>query len=192
MYDLWVDHLFDLYIRQSKSGTRSAHPDFAETPRRVKDAFGELLYGHTRMGQLELDDLFDKTFPIAQAEMVSILGVKASGICPHHLLPVLYSVDFAYIPRACVIGLSKIPRTIKILAARAVLQEQLTTDIADTFFKRLESRGVAGCARLVDHHKDLKWPASPNVLTYIGSRITAEDPLSHVVCYFSLHRLQPP
>lgn len=62
--------------------------------------------------------------------------IEAEGLCPHHLLPVAYEVYVAYKPvrGGTVLGLSKLARTARLLAARPVLQEQVAEDIADAFF----------------------------------------------------------
>jgi len=115
--------------------------DLRDTPRRVWMAFEELLAGHG--AQKKIDAALETTFSTTHAEMVSVLGIRASGVCPHHLLPVLYAVDFGYIPTERAIGLSKIPRVVKWKCARAMLQEDITSDIADTFSKALTAKGVA-------------------------------------------------
>ena len=138
----YVSYLYREVI-QGQAGDFDLDPDFKDTPRRVDESRRELLYGHSMTAADEIDGMFSKMFPTRHAEMLTVLDIKAAGMCPHHLLPVMYSVDFAYIPRDQVIGLSKLPRIIKILAARAVLHENLTTEIADLFDKRLACRGVA-------------------------------------------------
>jgi GTP cyclohydrolase I len=58
--------------------------------------------------------------------------IKVNSMCPHHLMPVIYHVYIAYIPKEeSVLGISKLARIAKTLGKRPVLQEQLASEIAD-------------------------------------------------------------
>lgn len=59
--------------------------------------------------------------------------IYATGLCPHHLLPVSYEIFVGYKPlrAGAVLGLSKLARVAQTLAQRPVLQEQVAADIAD-------------------------------------------------------------
>lgn len=61
--------------------------------------------------------------------------IHFSSLCPHHLLPFSGVVYLSYLPSAHVLGLSKLERTVETLSKRPVLQEQLTSDIADCLYK---------------------------------------------------------
>jgi len=63
--------------------------------------------------------------------------------CEHHLLPFYGVAHVAYIPSGKVVGLSKIPRCLDILAARPKLQERLTDQLADAIERILNPSGVA-------------------------------------------------
>lgn len=113
------------------------NPNFKETPYRVAKAYKEMLQGtYTTADHIVL-------FPSTYDGIVNFKAIEATGVCPHHLLPIEYSISFAYIPHGKVLGLSKIPRIIKQLAARAVLQEDLTHDIRSYFVHKLDPTGVA-------------------------------------------------
>jgi GTP cyclohydrolase I len=75
-------------------------------------------------------------------EMVVIPSIDAVSLCPHHLLPILYTAHVGYIPNGHVIGLSKIPRLVKHLAAKPVIQEDLVGEIALELYKALAPTGV--------------------------------------------------
>jgi GTP cyclohydrolase I len=68
---------------------------------------------------------------------------SAFGVCPHHLLPVIYRISVAYIPRTKVLGISKLSRICTLLARRPVLQEDLTHELADILHEDLQSQGSA-------------------------------------------------
>ena len=65
------------------------------------------------------------------------------GMCPHHLLPVIYRISVAYLPGTRVLGISKLSRLVHLLSRRPVLQEDLTHELATTLHERLHSRGAA-------------------------------------------------
>jgi GTP cyclohydrolase I len=65
------------------------------------------------------------------------------GVCPHHLLPVIYRISVAYLPGNRVLGISKLSRLVGLLARQPVLQEDLTQDLSEILHLRLETRGSA-------------------------------------------------
>lgn len=118
--------------------------NFKDTPSRMTRMFFELLHGHTKLAEREIHDLLRKTFPSECDEMILVRNISSTGLCPHHLLPVRYTTNVAYISNGSVIGLSKIPRLVDLLCRRAVMQESLTYDIAHTLMQSaLNPLGVA-------------------------------------------------
>ncbi len=65
------------------------------------------------------------------------------GVCPHHLLPVIYRVSMAYIPIDRVLGLSKLSRLARMVARGPRLQEDLTHELCDILHVQLNSHGSA-------------------------------------------------
>ena len=118
------------------------NPNFIETPQRMAKAYAELLYGHTPQAMSELQCLIARTFPQSKSSMVVVRNIRCTGLCPHHLLPVHYSINFGYINSDKVIGLSKIPRILQILTKRAVMQEDLAVDIGKFFMTHLQPLGI--------------------------------------------------
>ena len=59
------------------------------------------------------------------------------------LLPFIGRAHVAYIPNGKVIGLSKVARIVDVFARRLQIQENLTTQIAESLMKCLEPSGVA-------------------------------------------------
>lgn len=85
-----------------------------------------------------LTEILETGFPLESTQqgdcgIITQGPIKAQGLCPHHLLPVYYNIYVAYKPakHGMVLGLSKLARVAETLASRPVLQEQVTTDIAD-------------------------------------------------------------
>lgn len=118
-------------------------PNFKGTPERIFRMYKEIFAGLSADNLDKLNTHLSKTFPCTNDEMVVIKGSEAWSMCPHHFLPVQYTVDIGYLPKDCVIGLSKMPRVLQLLAKRPVLQEQYTQDIVDFLEKHLQPRGIA-------------------------------------------------
>ncbi len=91
----------------------------------------------------EIDGLLARTFPAKYGEMVISKGNTAFGVCPHHLLPVVYRISLAYIPTRKVLGLSKLSRLARLMARGPRLQEDLTHELAEVLHQNLDSQGSA-------------------------------------------------
>jgi GTP cyclohydrolase I len=116
--------------------------NFRDTAARAAKGFHELVHDQKQV-KSELSALLAKTFPAKYTEMVISKHNIAFGVCPHHLLPVMYNISLAYIPVSKVLGLSKLTRVARMLARGPRLQEDLTHELADTLFHQLESSGSA-------------------------------------------------
>ena len=91
----------------------------------------------------EVEAMLEKTIPAKYSDMVISKHNVSFGVCPHHLLPVIFRISVAYIPRTKVLGISKLSRISQLLARRPVLQEELTNDLAVLLHQKLESEGGA-------------------------------------------------
>ncbi len=110
------------------------------TPQRVAQALRFLTEGYD---QDPLEILNDALFEVGYDEMVLVKDVDFYSLCEHHMLPFFGRAHVAYIPDGKVVGLSKLPRLVEMLARRLQVQERLTTQIADTIEQVLAPRGVA-------------------------------------------------
>ena len=84
-----------------------------------------------------------KVFTQKYDELVLVKDIRFESTCEHHLLPFVGKAHVAYIPNGKVVGLSKIPRVIDVLAKRPQLQERLTEEVADLLMSQLGAKGVA-------------------------------------------------
>jgi GTP cyclohydrolase I len=110
-----------------------------ETPDRVARMYAEVFAGLHQDPRVHLQKHFTQKYD----EMVLIKDIQFESFCEHHLLPFSGKAHVAYLPNGKVIGLSKIPRVIDVLAKRPQMQERLTEDVADLLMKELDAKGVA-------------------------------------------------
>ena len=111
-----------------------------KTPQRVAKALRFLTKGY-REDPVEI--LNDALFEVSYDEMVLVKDVDFYSLCEHHMLPFFGRVHVAYIPNGKVVGLSKVPRLVGMLARRLQVQERFTMQIAETLQQALSPRGVA-------------------------------------------------
>ena len=116
--------------------------NYEETAARAARAMLELVRPPDEI-QRELGEMLSRTFPARYEGMVVSKHNTCFGLCPHHLLPVIYRVSVAYLPSERVLGISKLSRIVHLLARRPVLQEDLTHELAALLHDRLDSRGSA-------------------------------------------------
>jgi GTP cyclohydrolase I len=110
-----------------------------ETPDRVARMYAEVFDGLHQDPRGHLKKLFTQKYD----EILLVKDIRLVSFCEHHLLPVVGKAHIAYIPNGKVIGLSKIPRVVDVLARRPQMQERLTEEVADLLMKELDARGVA-------------------------------------------------
>ena len=109
------------------------------TPLRVAKALRFLTSGY-RMKVSEI--LNGALYEVCYDEMVIVKDIELFSLCEHHLLPFYGKAHVAYLPYKKVIGLSKIPRLVDMLARRLQIQERLTSQIAKAIQDAIEPRGV--------------------------------------------------
>jgi GTP cyclohydrolase I len=125
-----------------KLGFDVGDPNFLETAKRAAKGLHELIHDQKQVNPA-VEELLAKTFPAKYTEMVISKHNTAFGVCPHHLLPVIYRISMAYIPTQKVLGLSKLSRLARMVARGPRLQEDLTHELADILHLQLQSQGSA-------------------------------------------------
>lgn len=101
---------------------------FEGTPARVARLYRELTSG----SGVDASNML-KTFNSKHSELIVVSDIDFYSLCPHHLLIYRGKMHFGYVPDAKIVGLSKIPRLIQAMASRPIVQEDLVSEIADTF-----------------------------------------------------------
>jgi GTP cyclohydrolase I len=110
-----------------------------DTPARVARMYSEVFQGLHQDPGAHLQRLFTQKYD----EMLLIRDIRFVSFCEHHLLPVIGKAHVAYIPNGKVIGLSKIPRVVDVLAKRPQMQERMTEELADLLMREQDVKGVA-------------------------------------------------
>jgi GTP cyclohydrolase IA len=110
------------------------------TPQRVAEMYAEIFGGLHQ----DPDDVLEVTFEAGHDEMVMVRDIPLYSVCEHHVIPFVGKAHVAYIPNSDgrITGLSKLARLVDVYARRPQVQENLTTQIADTIERVLQPRGV--------------------------------------------------
>ena len=115
-------------------GADLAADGLQETPRRVADAFAELLTPRPFRATTFPNEGYD--------ELVVAQAIPFHSLCMHHLLPFHGVAHVGYLPAERIIGLSKLGRVVELFARDLQIQERLTTQIADWLERELQPKGV--------------------------------------------------
>ena len=123
----------------AKLGEDPNREGLANTPERVDKALKFLTSGYTAdIRKLVNGALYEVKYD----EMVIVKDIEFFSMCEHHMLPFFGKMHVAYLPKARVIGLSKIPRLVEVFARRLQIQERLTRQIADAIQDAIAPQGV--------------------------------------------------
>ena len=114
-------------------------PGLKDTPKRAAKAFEYLTQGYNQ----DLDQVINGAlFPSDSSEMIVVKDIELYSMCEHHMLPFIGRAHVAYIPTGKVLGLSKIAHIVDMYARRLQIQEQLTTQVAQTIMNVVDAEGV--------------------------------------------------
>ena len=122
-----------------------ADQHFKGTPARIARLYREMTRGY----RIDPADIM-KTFDSKHSELIVVSDINFYSLCPHHLLIYRGKMHFGYVPDGKIVGLSKIPRLIQTMASRPIVQEDLVSEIADTFMSIVRPLGCV--ARATDRH----------------------------------------
>ncbi|MEN2992053.1 MAG: GTP cyclohydrolase I FolE [Bacteroidia bacterium] len=152
-------------------------PSLRDTPARVAKMYVRELFRGLDPANAPKVRLFPNTYGYGQ--MVVQKGIRVRSVCEHHFVPIIGVAHVAYIPRAFVIGLSKLNRIVDYFARRPQLQERLTQQIADFLQDKLQTPDVAVvidakhyCIALRGIQDD-----ASRTLTYVLSGAFEQDPV---------------
>lgn len=109
------------------------------TPERIAKGWSEMFDGYEKNPEEVLSKTFDAE---GYNQMIIISDIKVESFCEHHILPFKGMAWVGYIPNKRVIGLSKIHKLVRIYAHRLQIQERLTEQIANSFWKIVKPKGI--------------------------------------------------
>ncbi len=119
----------------TRLGVIPASPHLRDTPRRVADAFAELLAPEPfTLTTFLNDEKYD--------ELVLVRDIEFHSLCEHHLLAFSGVAHVAYLPDERIVGLSKLARVVRHFASDLQVQERLTRQVADYLQDSLHAKGV--------------------------------------------------
>ena len=136
-----LDRIADAYRELLQSvGEDIDREGLQRTPDRAARALEFLTQGYRQ----NLDQIINgAVFESRASEIILVKDIELYSLCEHHLLPFIGRAHVAYIPNGKVIGLSKVARIVDVFARRLQIQENLTTQIAESLMRCLEPSGVA-------------------------------------------------
>jgi len=109
------------------------------TPERMDKALKFLTSGY----RMDVHQIVNGAlYEVKYDEMVVVKDIEFFSLCEHHLLPFFGKMHVAYLPKAKVIGLSKIPRIVDMFARRLQIQERLTQEVARSIQEIIDPLGV--------------------------------------------------
>ena len=107
----------------------------AETPRRVANAYAEMLTPREfNLTTFPNDEGYD--------ELVLARDIPVHSLCEHHMLPFQGVAHVGYRPGERILGLSKLARVVELFARDLQVQERLTKQVADWLQSHLAPKGV--------------------------------------------------
>ncbi len=112
-----------------------------KTPERVVKSYEEMFSGYGQDIASILDTKFFDTCNFQ--DFVVLRNISFKSFCEHHMLPFIGTVDIAYVPDGCVLGVSKLVRIVEVFARRLQIQEKMTVQIAESLQEYLNPLGVA-------------------------------------------------
>ena len=134
------------------------------TPLRVAKMWCNEVFENRNDANLEELNSRMKLFPNEGSNSpITVSNIEFSSMCEHHWMPFMGTATISYIPRAEIIGLSKLPRVVKYFSKRPQLQERLTNDVgmylvdlSNPRYLRVEITAIHTCVicRGAESHSD--------------------------------------
>ena len=112
-----------------------------DTPRRIAKMYVDEIFGGLDYRSFPKLTVVDNKMRCD--EMIRVRKISMSSTCEHHFITIDGTATVAYIPKAKVIGLSKINRLVAFFAQRPQIQERLTEQVLLALQTLLETEDVA-------------------------------------------------
>lgn len=153
------------------AGDDPAREGLRGTPDRVTRAYQEIFSGYDENPVEYLKSTFEEIEKYD--EMVVLQDIRLESHCEHHMMPIVGTIDIAYLPDRRVVGISKLARLVEVFAKRLQIQEKLTSQIANALNDVLKPRGVAVLVRAAHHCMTTRGVHKPGVLMVTSSMLGA-------------------
>ena len=121
-------------------GENTERDGLKKTPERYAKALLEILSGYN---ENPYEIINGAIFKQEYDGIVTVSNIRFFSMCEHHILPFFGVVSVSYIPRGKIIGLSKIPRIVRLFSSRLQVQERLTSEIGKFLENTVNPKGVA-------------------------------------------------
>lgn len=112
-----------------------------ETPQRIARMYVDEIFSGLDYGRFPKITVIDNKMQVE--EMVLVDDIDVTSTCEHHFVTIDGRARVAYLPRAKIIGLSKINRIVRFFAQRPQVQERLTQQVLVALQILLETEDVA-------------------------------------------------
>lgn len=104
----------------------------ANTPLRVAKMYCNELFVNRNNSNLDSLDSQMKVFVnVDDSHEPITFDCPLISMCEHHWMPFYGTVSITYVPRDCILGLSKFARVVKYFSKRPQIQERLTKEIGE-------------------------------------------------------------
>ena len=113
----------------------------AETPHRIAKMYVDEIFAGLDYSQFPSIAVIENKMNLE--EMVCIDDISLISTCEHHFVTIDGTAKVAYIPKAKIIGLSKINRIVRFFAQRPQVQERLTQQVLVALQTLLDTENVA-------------------------------------------------
>jgi GTP cyclohydrolase I len=155
------------YVKRCFDGSHSADAaEITQTTQRHADFLSEFF--HTQEEEMT-------TFTSDSSCWVFVQSVPVYSMCEHHIIPFFGEAKFVYRPNGKILGLSKFPRLVRMVASSLQTQERLT----DALFTRLadilctDDLSVAlSCRHLCMEMRGVRAASNTETIRYSGQAIS--------------------
>jgi len=121
----------------------ASHPDLADTPERVSEAFAnDLLSGHGVDVRRLIQQGACEAPSAAKSGPVTLTGISVATICPHHLLPALGHASIVYLPGSMLLGVGTLTSLLDAFARRLTLQEAIGQNLVNALIEHAGARAA--------------------------------------------------
>lgn len=110
------------------------------TPRRVAEMLIDEVCRDGDPLERELSTMFIEEKIVR--EQIIVKDIPFFGMCEHHMIPYFGKAHIGYIPKASIVGISKLVRLVQAASRGFTIQERVTERIADALELKLQPIGV--------------------------------------------------